>query len=843
MTLATGQMLQDRYRIVSLLGQGGMGAVYKAWDTRLNVSLAIKEMIPQPGLDAQTLEQLRRQFQQEAQVLARLSHSNLVRVTDYFQESGNSYLVMDFVGGESLDERIARDGALPEDQVLEWSHQLLDALDYCHHQGIIHRDIKPQNVIIRSDGRAVLVDFGLVKLWDPNDPRTKTAMRGMGTPEYAPPEQYDTHTEHTDPRSDVYGLGATIYHALTGQAPPTATMRIADPDLFQPPRSLSPRVSDTMEKVIMKATALAVGRRFATAKDMDAALRGETPVSATVVAPMREKTTVMAEGRAVPVSKPIPVSQPKRIPTWVWAVGGFILIAIIGGVVGALILGGGSARSNDSQTRTAVAIAAQAATDTNTPSPTPSPSPQATDTPAPSPSPTDTPSPTRTSRPTSTPKGTPGDTPTPSKTPTTNRATPSPSSTAGTPRATNTPRATSAPAASGALITFEQWSSWRRGDQPYGELSQTSEQVHTGSYAAKLRYFLPGSGDDYVVFLRTLNLGGEPNTIGAWVYGDGSGHMINAWIQDAQNEVWSIHLGRVGSAGWQQVAGNIDANRPWPSGHISGPENGAIDYPIKFYGLVLDRTGGSQNGQIYIDDISAWRGTVRPTITPAPAAPPTTAPGQSPTATPPPPPSGQAGRIFYTIEAGQTYYLGSTDPGWSQGQVLGPIDYAQSTCAGGSTATTLAGQAYNLAYGYRCGISHPKDCPAPDGVYKVTLWEDKGNYSISVYRVADNTLLQNIYNGPINSSEPILWSPDSAYFYFTIDHTLHRASPMSGGYQPVLPTAYEPYISPDGSMIVYRQPVGTVGAYDIWVASLDGSNQRNVTNAPTTYKLCARWGR
>ncbi|HET92070.1 MAG TPA: hypothetical protein ENN99_15220, partial [Chloroflexi bacterium] len=416
------------------------------------------------------------------------------------------------------------------------------------------------------------------------------------------------------------------------------------------------------------------------------------------------------------------------------------------------------------------------------------------------------------------------------------------SPTPGTPTATTTPPATSAPA-SGALITFEQWDSWRRGDQPYGELTQTSEQVHSGSYAAKLRYFFPASGDDYVVFLRPLSLSGQPNTIGAWVYGDGSGHLLNAWIQDAQNQVWSVHLGKVGSPGWQQLVGNI-ANRPWPSGHISGPDNGVIDYPIKFFGLVLDRISGPQNGQIYIDDISVWSGTVRPTITPAPASPPTPVAGQpSPTPTSPPPPSGQTGRIFYTIEAGQTYYLGTSDPGWSQGQVLGPIDYAQSTCAGGSTATTLAGQTYNLFYGSRCAIGHPKDCPAPNSVYKVTLWEEKGTYSISTYQVADNTLVQNIYNGPLNSSEPILWTPDSTYFYFTIDHTLHRASPTSGGYQPVLPIAYEPYLSPDGSMIVYRQPVGTVGAYDIWVASIDGTNQRNVTNAPTTYKLCARWSR
>jgi len=203
-------MIENRYRIVKLLGQGGMGAVYRAWDMRLNRPIALKEMIPQAGLDATMLAQLRQQFEQEAQVLGTLVHPSLVRVTDYFSWQNNEYLVMDFVEGESLAERIEREGAQSETQTLTWGGQLLDALSYCHGQGILHRDIKPQNIIITPDGRAVLVDFGLVKLWDPNDPHTRTVMRGAGTPEYAPPEQYDMGMGHTDPRSDIYSLGATI---------------------------------------------------------------------------------------------------------------------------------------------------------------------------------------------------------------------------------------------------------------------------------------------------------------------------------------------------------------------------------------------------------------------------------------------------------------------------------------------------------------------------------------------------------------------------------------------------------------------------------------------------------
>jgi hypothetical protein len=209
----------------------------------------------------------------------------------------------------------------------------------------------------------------------------------------------------------------------------------------------------------------------------------------------------------------------------------------------------------------------------------------------------------------------------------------------------------------------------------------------------------------------------------------------------------------------------------------------------------------------------------------------------------PPPPDGEIGRIFYTIDAGQNYYLATTDPSWSQGQVIDPVTYQQSTCGGQATASTLLGHTVNLFYGYRCGIGSPKECPSPDGQYKVSIWHNEASgYSLSVYRVSDNALLFPIYQGKLNTNEPILWAPDGSRFYFTIDHTLHQATPYSAGYSPVIPIAYEPYLSPDGSMIVYLQPVGTVGAYDIWVANADGSNARNLTNAPDAYKLCPRWG-
>ena len=401
MTLTTGQVLQNRYRIVSLLGQGGMGAVYRAWDTRLNVAVALKEMTHQPGLDPHTLAQLRQQFQQEAQVLALLSHPHLVRVTDFFQEGDNAYLVMNFVEGESLANRIQREGALPEGDVLAWANQLLDALAYCHSQEVIHRDVKPQNVIIRSDGQAVLVDFGLVKLWDPNNPRTQTVIQAMGTPEYAPPEQYDARMGHTDIRSDVYGLGATLYHALTGQTPPTATARIVDPTALVPVRVLRPGVSPHVEAAMARALQLQPDARFQSARKMKAALRKRTSITPP---PRHIASAQVASGTS-------PTPGHRAIPwTWVGLIGAVVLaMVLVGGMMSgvALLFGDrgffppviGSA----SATPTSEAVPGEVSVVTDTPTSVPISSPTITSFPTFTSHPTTVPRPTSTPWPTETP--------------------------------------------------------------------------------------------------------------------------------------------------------------------------------------------------------------------------------------------------------------------------------------------------------------------------------------------------------------------------------------------------------------------------------------------------------
>lgn len=259
--LANGTILYDRYKIVELVGQGGMGAVYRAEDTRLRGrTCAIKEVIPDQ--EDEGFEQTSAQFYREASTLARLDHPNLPKVSDYFTDSGREYLVMDFVPGHDLRELVneaRRDGRfLPEAQVLGWIEQLSDALAYLHNQEppVLHRDIKPSNIKLTPSGAIKLVDFGLVKLLLADDMRTVTVVQGRGTVQYTPLEQYGGDTGYTDVRSDIYALGATLYHLLSGQAPVDAKQRFLKPGSLVPLHEINPDISPRTERTVMQCMAM-----------------------------------------------------------------------------------------------------------------------------------------------------------------------------------------------------------------------------------------------------------------------------------------------------------------------------------------------------------------------------------------------------------------------------------------------------------------------------------------------------------------------------------------------------------------------------------------------------------
>ncbi len=276
MSLSQGQVINNRYRIVKLLGQGGFGAVYRAWDVTLDRPCAVKESF-------ELSPEGQRQFLREARILARLSHANLPRVTDYFTLPGlGQFLVMDYVEGQDLEElRAQAGGRLSEKLVLPWMAQVCEALEYLHSQqpAVIHRDIKPANIKItppdknNPQGRAMLVDFGVAKVYDPAM-RTTMGARAV-TPGFSPHEQYGQGT--TDARSDIYALGATLYSLLTGQDPPESVQRVVK-DPLAPPRRLASAISPAVEAVILKAMTMDPGRRFQSAAEFSARISNQIAV-------------------------------------------------------------------------------------------------------------------------------------------------------------------------------------------------------------------------------------------------------------------------------------------------------------------------------------------------------------------------------------------------------------------------------------------------------------------------------------------------------------------------------------------------------------------------------------
>lgn len=262
--LEPGVVLKERYRVVGPIGRGGMGAVYRAEDLLLTGRVcAVKEIAPSDvDVSDKTLRQLQEQFRREAEVLARLDHPNLPKVSDYFTHADREYLVMDFVPGHDLREIIEQarqdDEFLPVAQVLTWADQLCDALTYLHQQDppILHRDIKPSNIKLTPAGYLKLVDFGLVKLLSSDEARTITVVQGRGTAAYTPLEQYGSDGEHTDMQSDVYALSATLYHLLTSKPPITAQERFLHPEALIPPRDLNLAIPPGVEHAVLTALAL-----------------------------------------------------------------------------------------------------------------------------------------------------------------------------------------------------------------------------------------------------------------------------------------------------------------------------------------------------------------------------------------------------------------------------------------------------------------------------------------------------------------------------------------------------------------------------------------------------------
>jgi serine/threonine protein kinase len=265
MTLEQGSILKGRYQVDGIIAQGGMGAIYMATDIALSVTVALKENLFSESVAI-------RQFRAEAQILANLRHPNLPRVTDHFEiENQGQYLVMDFIDGEDIKDLLNQKGVFSEEEAIRIGISVCDALDYLHRRNppVVHRDIKPGNVKFNSAGVVHLVDFGLAKQAIAGE-QTMTGAQAL-TPGFAPPEQYG---QGTDPRTDIYSLGATLFAAVTMEAPPDGLTRATSNATYLDIEDRNPEISKEFSDVINHAMAVSVGDRYQTAKEFKAALEG-----------------------------------------------------------------------------------------------------------------------------------------------------------------------------------------------------------------------------------------------------------------------------------------------------------------------------------------------------------------------------------------------------------------------------------------------------------------------------------------------------------------------------------------------------------------------------------------
>jgi outer membrane protein assembly factor BamB/tRNA A-37 threonylcarbamoyl transferase component Bud32 len=270
-TIPPGTVLQDRYEILKLEAMGGMGAVYQGRDLRFRAVdkiVAVKEMnntAPDPRMRRISIQN----FEREANILASLSHPAVPKIFDYFSEGNRSYLIMEFVDGHTLDALLEQnDKPVDQEQAVEWALQVCDVLAYLHNHTppVIFRDVKPQNLMVRQDGRIMVIDFGIAKVFEHGERGTM-----IGTEGYSPPEQYRGVAE---PRGDLYALAATLHHLLSGRDP-----RLEPPFTFheRPIRLFNPDISPQLEKVIVKALAYDVQERFSSAAEMALALSNALP--------------------------------------------------------------------------------------------------------------------------------------------------------------------------------------------------------------------------------------------------------------------------------------------------------------------------------------------------------------------------------------------------------------------------------------------------------------------------------------------------------------------------------------------------------------------------------------
>jgi eukaryotic-like serine/threonine-protein kinase len=337
----TGELLAGRYELQDVAGSGGMSSVYRARDTVLERTVAIKILHDHYSDDPQYVERFRR----EARALAQLNHPNIVTVIDRGEFEGRQFIVFEHVEGENLKELIDREGQMPVDQALALVHQVARGLAFAHEHGVVHRDVKPHNVLIDADGVAKVTDFGIARSVDPGDGLTETGTL-LGTSEYIAPEQ--ASGRRVDERSDQYSLATVLYELLTGAPPFTGDnfMAVAMKHVEEPAPSVRdsrPDVSPRLDAIVSRAMAKRAEDRFPTTEAMMAALEAARADTDGGLAPAPVSTPDDGATESIPVPGPLPPPMQrsrKRFPLPVLV--GLIVVGVAALVIALVIAGGGT---------------------------------------------------------------------------------------------------------------------------------------------------------------------------------------------------------------------------------------------------------------------------------------------------------------------------------------------------------------------------------------------------------------------------------------------------------------------------------------------------------------------
>ena len=334
-TLSAGTTLQHgKYRIISTLGQGGFGITYLAENTMLKGKVAIKEFfykeycdrdadtrhvtVPTSG-NRDVVDRFKQKFVKEARTIFKLPHPNIVRILDVFEENGTAYYVMDYIEGESLSEMVARRGYIPEAEALAYICDVAQALTYIHSKNVNHLDVKPGNMIRRrSDGKVLLIDFGVAKQYDAASLKGTTTTPVCISAGYSPVEQYRKNgVQSFSPQSDVYALAATLYKLLTGVTPPEA-MDVQDEGL-----PVDELMAKQVSQHVRLAIALAMKGKSERTQSVELFIRHLTESS-------NEETVNLHDQEP---KKPQPKPAPKIKSLYIWGIGGAVAIALLIGII------------------------------------------------------------------------------------------------------------------------------------------------------------------------------------------------------------------------------------------------------------------------------------------------------------------------------------------------------------------------------------------------------------------------------------------------------------------------------------------------------------------------------